>query len=295
MPYLPHTVHVAALDPLSPHFVRVTFEADSLADLGWDGPDQRIKLVFPAEGQDAVAVPGGSDWYAAWRGMPDDARPPMRTYTTRYADPAGRRLIVDFVSHGDTGPATRWVNRAAIGDRIVVIAPDGSGDNGGYEWHPGRATAFLVVADESAVPAAAAILESLPADAVGAAYLEVPARADRLELSVPAGVAVTWLARDESAAAAHGELLDAAVRAGAEAWRSSGAVAATPDDVESEPDSGELLWEVPEAPADAGLYAWLAGEAGVITGLRRHLVRDLGVDRRRVAFMGYWKIGRAEN
>jgi NADPH-dependent ferric siderophore reductase len=55
-----------------------------------------------------------------------------------------------------------------------------------------------------------------------------------------------------------------------------------------------VLWEVPDAPADAGLYAWLAGEAGVITGLRRHLVRDLGIERSRVAFMGYWKAGRAE-
>ena len=26
-----------------------------------------------------------------------------------------------------------------------------------------------------------------------------------------------------------------------------------------------------------------------------HLVRDLGVDRRWVAFMGYWRLGRAEN
>ena len=40
-----------------------------------------------------------------------------------------------------------------------------------------------------------------------------------------------------------------------------------------------------------GLYAWIAGEAGVVTSLRRHLVRDLGIDRRQVAFMGYWRRG----
>ena len=43
------------------------------------------------------------------------------------------------------------------------------------------------------------------------------------------------------------------------------------------------------------LYAWLAGEAGAIKTLRRHLVTDRGVDRRAVAFMGYWRQGRAEN
>jgi NADPH-dependent ferric siderophore reductase len=29
----------------------------------------------------------------------------------------------------------------------------------------------------------------------------------------------------------------------------------------------------------------------VVTGLRRVLVRDLGLDRRQVAFMGYWRVG----
>jgi len=59
-------------------------------------------------------------------------------------------------------------------------------------------------------------------------------------------------------------------------------------------DTG-ILWEVPE-PADVSrFYAWLAGEAAVIKALRRHLVTDCGVDRRSVAFMGYWRQGRAES
>jgi len=41
----------------------------------------------------------------------------------------------------------------------------------------------------------------------------------------------------------------------------------------------------------AGLYAWIAGESAVVTGLRRALVKDLGMDRRQVAFMGYWRRG----
>ncbi|WP_348533938.1 SIP domain-containing protein [Homoserinibacter gongjuensis] len=32
-----------------------------------------------------------------------------------------------------------------------------------------------------------------------------------------------------------------------------------------------------------------------MTRIRRHLVKELGVDRRAVAFMGYWRHGRAEN
>jgi NADPH-dependent ferric siderophore reductase len=58
----------------------------------------------------------------------------------------------------------------------------------------------------------------------------------------------------------------------------------------------DVLWEVPEPVADVSrFYAWLAGEAAVIKTLRRHLVAECGVDRRSVAFMGYWRLGRAED
>ncbi len=62
----------------------------------------------------------------------------------------------------------------------------------------------------------------------------------------------------------------------------------------------DILWEVPRtakggaALKSAPLYAWLAGEAGAIKTLRRHLVTDHGIDRRAIAFMGYWRLGRAE-
>lgn len=72
------------------------------------------------------------------------------------------------------------------------------------------------------------------------------------------------------------------------------------DPEEVDPD----LWETPAysssgedvagpptaAPgALADLYAWIAGESGVVTALRRHLVQEIGIDRHRVAFMGYWR------
>jgi iron complex transport system ATP-binding protein len=46
--------------------------------------------------------------------------------------------------------------------------------------------------------------------------------------------------------------------------------------------------------SDGPFSAWLAGEAGAITAIRRILVGELGVDRRAVAVMGYWRAGRAE-
>ncbi|GAA1947213.1 hypothetical protein GCM10009798_02830 [Nocardioides panacihumi] len=39
------------------------------------------------------------------------------------------------------------------------------------------------------------------------------------------------------------------------------------------------------------VYAWVAGESRLVTGLRRALVSDLGLNRSEVAFMGDWRDG----
>jgi NADPH-dependent ferric siderophore reductase len=39
------------------------------------------------------------------------------------------------------------------------------------------------------------------------------------------------------------------------------------------------------------LYAWIAGESWLVKALRRSLVTELEVDRRQVAFVGYWRQG----
>lgn len=36
---------------------------------------------------------------------------------------------------------------------------------------------------------------------------------------------------------------------------------------------------------------WIAGESGFVTDIRRHLVAEHGIDRRRVQFTGYWRRG----
>jgi len=305
---------VVEVRPLTPHFVRVTFGSDDLRAIGWDGPDQRIKVVLPLEGDrgEAGAVDAdpyahfprtGDDWFGEWRALPDATRNPIRTYTIREARPASGELDIDFVAHGDSGPASRWIARAVAGDRMLLIAPDATSDApaGGWEWHPGDARTLLVAGDETAVPAISVILGQLPPDARGAAFLEVPARADRLDLHAPAGVEVHWIERGDDGgsdaspldgAPGYGARLVDAVTVWAD--RRLGGDAAAGASALPEIDDDEILWEVPEGTSDGGFYAWLAGEAGAITTLRRHLVKELGVDRRRVAFMGYWKLGRAE-
>ncbi len=280
-----------------PSVLRLTFTGADLDEFADNGLDQRIKFFLPLPGvpyDDLLALDGG-DWYSAWRSMPDDRRHPMRTYTARGVRPSVRELDVDLVLHGDLGPASRWASAAAPGDELVIFGPNlgFDGTHGGVDFvPPAHMDRLLLAGDETALPAIAGILEQLPASAVGEVLVEMPLSADVVSLAAPAGMSVRFLGRD---GAAHGTLLVPAVQEACERLLPVSRAADEPEDV------GDLLWEVPVDAAGAplrssvGLYAWLAGEAGVIKTLRRHLVRDCGVDRSAVAFMGYWRAGRRED
>ncbi len=298
-PYDAFLTRVLRITQLTPHFTRITFGGDDLQHFGIDGLDQRIKLLlpradstFPELGLFDGPSPAMLDWYRRWRELPDEERNPIRTYTIRAVRPELAEIDVDFVLHGTEGPASAWAQAAAPGDELIIVGPDSRAASpaGGIEWNPGPARRVLLAGDETAAPAICAILESLPDDFSGEAFIEVPEAGDRLNISHPSGVTVTWLGRD---GAPHGTFLEPAIAEWG-ARRLAGAVAQTDalEDAEAT-DPDEVLWDVPEHVVGED-YAWLAGEAGVVTRMRRHLVRDLGIDRKAVAFMGYWRIGRAE-
>jgi NADPH-dependent ferric siderophore reductase len=293
-PYRIFGVQVRRMRRLSPSFLRVTFTGADLASFADNGFDQRFKLVLPLPGCGVDHMPTGPDWYARWRALPDHQRNPIRTYTVRAARPDDQEVDVDVVLHGDGGPAAQWAQTAREGDRLALVGPDRGhdGPHGGLEFRPpARLDTTLLAGDETAVPAIAAILERLPADTRGEALLEVPHADDALDVEAPAGVRVTWLARHE---AAHGSRLVAGVRAATDRMLArNGTSNGHRQEVEDVDIDREILWDVPDG-GQSGMYAWLAGEAGVIKTLRRYLVTERGVDRRSVAFMGYWRLGRAE-
>lgn len=279
--------------------MRLTFTGDDLDQFGTAGLDQRIKLLLPHPVTGLATLPRAADWYEQWRLQPADERCALRTYTVRAVRQAQREIDVDFVCHGD-GPGCTFAREAEVGVELVIIGPDdlSPGRELGIDFRPGIVDSVLLAGDETAAPAICAILEQLDPTTKGLAVIEVPTSADILPTRAPGGVTVRWLARDEAprsdaSASSHGSRLTAEVRD----WVARTCAARCCDTCDiaalDVPDD-ELLWEVPEGTSlDGGLYAWLAGESGVITGLRRFLVGEAGLDRRRVAFMGYWRAGRA--
>ncbi|WP_323747166.1 siderophore-interacting protein [Catenulispora pinisilvae] len=257
---------------LGPSIVRVTFGGEQLRDFAGGGRDQSFSLFLPRAGQQVPVVPtdAGDDWFGQWRAMGEDQRAVMRSYTIRSHDREHHEVDVDFVLHGtasgasgstgSAGPASRWAAEAVPGDRVVLLGPADQ-DNRSIGFQPPADTDWvLIAADETALPAAAAILEWLPEEMRARAWIEVPDLRDTQELLSAAEADITWLVRDP------------AQRPGA-----------------------LLADEIRDANfPDGAPYAWLAGEAAMIKTLRRHLVGERGFDRRRVEFSGYWRLGATE-
>jgi NADPH-dependent ferric siderophore reductase len=294
--YRVFSVRVAAVSSLTPHFVRVTLTGDELGAFSSVGLDQRIKVVLPIPGHGFTDLPDGEEWYTAWRALPDETRNPLRTYTVRSFRPDAHELDIDFVAHGDTGPASRWVAGCRVGDELRIVGPamPSSPDelpSGAAEFAPGAANRILLAGDETAAPAICAILEALDVATVGHVFIEVPTDADRLPVTAPAGVEVRWIARN---GASHGVRMTDHVHAWASSAVAAPGAGASVDLADVDVDH-QTLWDVPTAEPHRPLYAWIAGEAACIKELRRHLVRGVGLDRKQVAFMGYWRHGKAEN
>lgn len=296
---------VARVEIVSPTFRRFTLTGPELHTVADNRFDQRFKILFPVPGVDMSesrldSLVASDDWYGAWRELDNAVRPPMRTYTVREVRPEASEFDVDIALHGRLGPASTWALDARIGDRIVVCVPHTgfAGDfHGGVDWRPpAEVDRILIAGDETALPAVSGILERLSTDARGIAVVEVPDARDAAALSSPpSGIELRVVVRGDARVGT--ELLPAVRAAAAELLDAPSAPTAELEDVDI--DAG-LLWEVPtDAQGDpllsrAPFYAWLAGEAQPIKELRRHLVSERGVDRKAVAFMGYWRQGRAE-
>lgn len=304
-------ITLARRTQVSASLVRLTFTGPDVDQMATYAPDQRIKLFFPEGGGTLdplfeIAKLEEHDWYGAYRALPDAQRPPARTYTIRALRPEQSEVDVEFVLHGDNGPASRWAMHARPGDRLAMTAPDANaqGPKQGYEWKPPQGVRrILIIADETALPAAAGILETLdelPLRPRVEALFEVPCSDDIQSLPHPAKL--HWLTRDSDPDCQHGELLMRALRdidlqqeiiaLGGEP--SSAANGNEPGNSGKEPtlDENAPLWEPATLDDSAPFYAWIAAETKVAMGLRRYLVNECGLPKQYVTSMGYWRLGK---
>ena len=237
----PKAAYVDAIEQVTPGLIRISCSGPELAAFTPPKPGAHIKLLFP---------PPGVVWPPADSSV-ETPRPPSRTYTPRRFDAARNRLEIEFVRHG-AGLASSWAETARVGDRVLIGGP-----GGGYAV-PEDLRHIVIIADESAMPAAGMVLEARPAGSEVQAICENADAAEERPLSPNVACSPLWLHRGPSVAAP-GALIEAAVRA------------------------------MPTPPADA--YWWVACEAASMRRVRDILTTHHGVERTRLHTRGYWKFG----
>ncbi|MCO4082818.1 siderophore-interacting protein [Pseudomonas aeruginosa] len=289
-------VELKRREQLSPALTRFVFGGPEVAEMKTLAADQRIKIFFPDASGQPPSLPGGSEWYQAYRSVEPARRPPMRTYTIRALRAEQEEVDVEFVLHGENGPASAWATHARIGARLQLAAPNRQygDDPGGYEWKPPAGVRhILLIADETALPAVAGILEELAGEAeppVVEAFLEVPGEADILDLPAIPGARLHWLPRHQAGIhSRNGErMIEAARQARLPEREVAGGAAQELEDIDIDE---EILWEL-ASPESGSFYAWVAGESAAVMAIRRYLVQERGIDKRHLTLMGYWRLGK---
>lgn len=222
---------------LTPHLIRVIFEIDEnqaelLANVR---SGSNNKIFIPAE---------------------EGSSPLIRTYTNRKIDLENRELSIDFVAHGDNGPASAWALQANPGDSLEIgmkestkpLVPD--------------ADFYLLAGDATALPVICAIAEQFPPYVSAKILLEVAGKEDELILCSAADISIEWLHNPHPE---KGSRLSEAVKS------------------------------VQFPPGVLKEYVYIAAEYTTVHELRNYFKTTLEWDPHGLYICSYWKAGKAEN
>lgn len=243
---VPKILTVTKAWALTPHMIRVTLTAPEIADMDADCAGANCKLFLPDAGQSLA------DFTAQLAGGP---RPTVRTYTVRAIRPAAHEMDIDFVDHGDGGPASAWARQATAGGFLGFAGP------GPVKVTSFYADSYLVVADMSALPVAAATLEAMPDNAKGTAIFEIMSPEDKQDFRIPAGIETHWIVKADPHIAS--------------------------------PVIPNMITEM--AWPEGVVQTCIAGESGMIKDLRQHLLVTKSLPKQDCYISGYWKIGLIED
>lgn len=238
-------VKVREVVDLTPNMRRVVVAGPELEGFHSGAPDDHVKVFFHnPDGEYVTPVPGPDGPV-----FPEGKTPsPARDYTPRLYDPEAGTLTVDFVIHGD-GPASNWAEGAKPGDDFAFGGPRGSFVAADDFDH------YVMVGDETALPAIARWLEEMPAGRRATALIEIPEEGDRQEIATRADASITWLPRN-GAPAQQSRLLEEALAGLA--------------------PEGDAFW-------------WIACESRRARLMRKSLTDERGIPKDWIRATGYWK------
>lgn len=220
-------------EQVTPQMLRLTLGGEQLAGFTTPAPDDHIKIFAPD----------------------DTGRTEGRDFTPRRFDAAAGELVIDFALH-EGGRLTDWAVGAQPGDAAEIAGPRGSGlVPHDFDW-------WLLVGDETALPAIGRRIEEMPAGTPVVSIVAVTGPDEEQPFATAAHHRAIWVYR-------------------------SGGQADDP-----EPLLGALRQHVP--PAGEG-FVWIAAEGTVARALRQHVVDEWKHPPSWMKASAYWFKGEANS
>ncbi|PJY95177.1 siderophore-interacting protein [Pseudomonas donghuensis] len=230
-------LNVLRVTELTPRMRRITVGGPELQGFTSVGSDDHVKLMFACSEQEQAAL-DNLDFSR------DGVRPTMREYTPRRIDLTNGEMDIDFVLHGD-GPASTWAAQAQVGQVLNIAGPRAS------MVVPDIFDSYLLIGDETAIPAIARRLEELPAGRKVLALIEIEDAREQQPLPSAAQVEVIWVQRHQQA----------------------------------------LLEVIKGLSLPSGqLYTWVALEKSLTRQAKRLLVDEKGVKEDLIKAVAYWRL-----
>ena len=225
------SLEVRTVERLTPHMIRVTLGGPELAGFTSPSPDDHIKIFVP--------------------GL--DGAPTRRDYTPRRYDPQNGTLLLDFVNHHG-GPAAAWARAAKPGDRLEIGGPRGSQIISGPIGH------WLLIGDETALPAIGRRVEALPARTSVTSVVAVPGAEDEQIFTTAAHHAAHWVHRS----------------------------------MEQADDAAGILAVLKNLEIPDRTFVWVGAEARVAKAVRQYLLDERRIPAQGIKASGYWVKGQAD-
>ncbi|MBT5137734.1 MAG: siderophore-interacting protein [Acidimicrobiaceae bacterium] len=226
--------------------LRLVLGGERLAGFPSTQPAASIRLVVPWAG-DKFAIP-------TWTGneflLSDGRRPALRTFTLVDFDASMNQLILDIVRHRG-GEIAQWAEAVRMGDAAAVSGP------GRGETIDRNAQHYILLGDETAIPAIRQMIEAIPDAIRVTVHIETVSPEARLELPVHPGLSIIW--HDAEAAA---------------------------------PPCSQLQAAITTVAIDDATRIWAAGEAAAAQAIRKYLFNERAVPRHHTSIRGYWKMPR---
>lgn len=241
-------IHVA---DLTPHMRRIRLAGD---DLGRFGKFQgmHVRILFPTQANPDPVWPSlGANGLPVWPS--DEKRPTARVYTIRALDLEAGHMDVDFLVHEGESVGSAWAIQARAGQKVGIMGPVG---------RPVRSADWYVLgADETGLPAVGRLLETLPPQTRGIAFVEIADSAERQRINNATQIELRWLERNGKAPGTDGRLAEQVLSA--------------------------------EWPKEGTAFGWFAAEAEAAKLVRETWRGQMKLDRDQTIAAAYWRRGQA--